>query len=38
MIGASGDPLSSAWLVMAAGAVRAAAIWSMCEVANKPLE
>jgi MHS family proline/betaine transporter-like MFS transporter len=38
LIVASGNPLAPAYLVMAAGAASAIAIWSMREVRNVPLE
>ena len=38
LIGATGNPLSPAFLVMAAGAASAISIWSMRECMNDPLE
>ncbi len=38
LIGATGSPLSPAYLVMAAGAASALSIWSMRECKNVPLE
>jgi len=38
MIASSGNPLSPAYLVMAAGAASAVAIWSMRECMNDPLD
>ncbi len=38
LIGATGNPLSPAYLVMAAGAASAISIWSMKECMNDPLE
>jgi MFS transporter, MHS family, proline/betaine transporter len=38
LIASSGNPLAPAYLVMAAGAASAIAIWSMREVRNVPLE
>lgn len=38
LIGATGSPLSPAYLVMAAGAASATAIWCMPECRNDPLQ
>jgi MHS family proline/betaine transporter-like MFS transporter len=38
LIGATGSPLSPAFLVMAAGVATALSIWSMAEPRNRPLD